>query len=87
MEEFIRPTVFLLAVILLARLSLPLSRRFHIPAVTIQLLIGILLGPSLGEHLWKITTGRGAMPSFEKDLTVEDRCHVVNYINTFRRHP
>src|SRR3989304_5731671 len=32
-----------------------------------------------GEHLWKITTGRGAMPSFEKDLTVEERWHGVNY--------
>jgi len=38
-----------------------------------------------GEHFWKITTGRGPMPSFEKDLTVEERWHVVNYINTFIR--
>ncbi len=35
-----------------------------------------------GEHFWKITTGRGLMPSFEKDLTLEERWHVINYINT-----
>jgi mono/diheme cytochrome c family protein len=40
-----------------------------------------------GEHFWKITTGRGQMPSFEKDLTVEERWHVINYINTFSKHP
>ncbi len=38
-----------------------------------------------GEHFWKITTGRGAMPSFKKDLTEEERWHVINYINTLRR--
>lgn len=36
-----------------------------------------------GEHFWKMTTGRGAMPSFEKDMTREERWHVINYINTF----
>jgi mono/diheme cytochrome c family protein len=40
-----------------------------------------------GEHFWKITTGRGSMPSFEKDLTAEERWQVVNYINTFSKHP
>jgi mono/diheme cytochrome c family protein len=40
-----------------------------------------------GEHFWKITTGRGGMPSFAKDLTEEERWHVINYINTFNRHP
>jgi mono/diheme cytochrome c family protein len=40
-----------------------------------------------GEHFWKITTGRGGMPSFAKDLTEEERWHVINYINTFSRHP
>jgi mono/diheme cytochrome c family protein len=40
-----------------------------------------------GEHFWKITTGRGPMPSYEKDLTVEERWHVINYINTFTKHP
>ncbi len=36
-----------------------------------------------GEHFWKITTGRGGMPSFAKDLTEEERWHVINYVNTF----
>jgi mono/diheme cytochrome c family protein len=35
-----------------------------------------------GEHFWKITKGRGQMPSYEKDLIVEERWHVINYINT-----
>jgi mono/diheme cytochrome c family protein len=37
-----------------------------------------------GEHFWKITTGKGGMPSFEKDLTEEERWHVINYFNSFR---
>ncbi len=37
-----------------------------------------------GEHFWKITTGRGPMPSYGKDLTEEDRWHVINYINMLR---
>jgi mono/diheme cytochrome c family protein len=40
-----------------------------------------------GEHFWKITTGRGGMPSFAKDLTEEERWHVINYVNTFSRRP
>jgi mono/diheme cytochrome c family protein len=40
-----------------------------------------------GEHFWKITTGKGPMPSYEKQLTVEERWHVINYMNTFRKHP
>ena len=39
-----------------------------------------------GEHFWKITTGRGPMPSYEKDLTVEERWHVINYVNTFMKY-
>src|SRR3972149_1830896 len=39
-----------------------------------------------GEHFGKITTGRGGMPSFEKDLTEEERWHVINYVNTFMKH-
>ena len=39
-----------------------------------------------GEHFWKITTGRGGMPSFAKDLTEEEIWHVINYINTFSSH-
>lgn len=33
-----------------------------------------------GEYFWKISTGRGGMPSFEKDLTAEEKWHVINYI-------
>jgi mono/diheme cytochrome c family protein len=40
-----------------------------------------------GEHFWKITTGRGRMASFARDLTEEERWYVVNYINTFSKHP
>jgi len=40
-----------------------------------------------GEHFWKITTGKGGMPSFAKDLTEHERWHVINYINTFSKHP
>ena len=39
-----------------------------------------------GEHFWKITTGKGPMPSYEKQLTVEERWHLVNYINAFMKH-
>jgi len=38
-----------------------------------------------GEHFWKITTGKGPMPSFEKDLNTEERWHVINYINAFMK--
>jgi Kef-type K+ transport system membrane component KefB len=47
MEAFTQLTIFLILIILLARLAVVLSRRFDIPAVTIQLLIGILIGPTL----------------------------------------
>jgi Kef-type K+ transport system membrane component KefB len=47
MEAFARLVIFLIVIILLSRLALLLSKRFGFPAVTIQLLIGILLGPSL----------------------------------------
>jgi mono/diheme cytochrome c family protein len=40
-----------------------------------------------GEHFWKITQGRGAMPSYGKDLTAEEKWHVINYINTFTKRP
>lgn len=39
-----------------------------------------------GEHFWKITTGKGPMPSFKKDLTEEERWHVINYLNKFIKH-
>jgi len=47
MQTFTYLTIFLILIILLARLAALLSRRFAIPAVPVQLLIGILLGPSL----------------------------------------
>ena len=40
-----------------------------------------------GEHFWKISKGRGPMPSYEKDLSAEERWHVINYINTFSKRP
>jgi len=40
-----------------------------------------------GEHFWKITTGKGGMPSFDKELTEVERWHVINYIHTFSKHP
>ena len=40
-----------------------------------------------GEHFWKVTQGRGAMPSYGKDLTAEEKWHVINYINTFTKRP
>jgi cytochrome c len=39
-----------------------------------------------GEHFWKISKGKGPMPSYEKDLTANERWHVINYINTFIKH-
>jgi hypothetical protein len=40
-----------------------------------------------GEHFWKITKGKDPMPSYEKELAVEERWHVINYINTFTKRP
>jgi Na+:H+ antiporter len=47
MEAFPQWIIILIVVIVLSRAVLVLSRRFNIPSVTIQLLIGVLLGPSL----------------------------------------
>ena len=47
METFPKWIIILIAVIVLARVAALLARRFDISAVTIQLLMGILLGPSL----------------------------------------
>jgi Kef-type K+ transport system membrane component KefB len=47
MEQFTNFALYLILVIVLTRLGALLARRFGIPSVTIQLLIGILLGPSL----------------------------------------
>lgn len=42
-----------------------------------------ILNESDGTLFWKITEGKGDMPSFEKLLTEDERWHVVNYIRTF----
>ena len=47
MEAFAQLTVFLILIILLTRAAVLLSNRIGLPSVAIQLLIGILLGPSL----------------------------------------
>ena len=39
-----------------------------------------------GEFFWKITTGRGSMPSYKKSLTEEETWYVINYIHTFSEH-
>lgn len=36
-----------------------------------------------GALFWKITRGRGEMPSYRKSLGDEQRWHVVNYLRTF----
>lgn len=38
-----------------------------------------------GELFWKISTGRGEMPNFEKQLTERQRWHLVNYLRTLVR--
>lgn len=38
-----------------------------------------------GEIYWKLTTGRGAMPSYEKELTEKERWDLVNYIRSFAK--
>ena len=47
MEAFPRWIIILIVLIVVVRLAAVMSRRFGLPAVTIQLLIGVLLGPSL----------------------------------------
>ncbi len=47
MVEFIHPAFLLIGIFVLARASTFLAKRFGISALTIQLSIGILLGPSL----------------------------------------
>src|SRR3990172_2641161 len=51
MEKFTKLTIFLIAVVVLARAASLLGRRFGLSPVTIQLLIGVLLGPSLVDLL------------------------------------
>ena len=40
---------------------------------------------SEGEIFWKMSEGRGPMPSFKKLLNEEERWHLVNYLHTFAR--
>jgi Kef-type K+ transport system membrane component KefB len=47
MQTFTQLTIFLILIILLSRGAILLSRRFGLPAISFQLLIGILIGPSL----------------------------------------
>ncbi len=47
MQAFTQLTLFLLLIILLSRAAVLLSRRIVLPAIAIQLLFGILIGPSL----------------------------------------
>ena len=47
MGKFTYIAIYLVLIIVLARVAVLLARRFDLPAFTIQLLIGILLGPSL----------------------------------------
>jgi len=51
MEAFTQLTIFLILIILLSRLAVLLSRRFSLPAISLQLLIGILIGPFLLNFL------------------------------------
>jgi Kef-type K+ transport system membrane component KefB len=64
MEQFIQLTIFLIVIVLLARLASLLSARFGLPSVTIQLLVGVLLGPSLLNVLGSpIVLGTWGSPS------------------------
>jgi Kef-type K+ transport system membrane component KefB len=47
MEELTRWVIFLITIIVLTRAAALLSSRLRIPVLTLQLLIGILLGPSV----------------------------------------
>ncbi len=40
-----------------------------------------------GELFWKITSGRKPMPSYEKQLSDDDRWNVVNYIRVLAPSP
>ena len=35
-----------------------------------------------GSLFWKITTGRGAMPTWEETYSEEDRWNLINYVRT-----
>jgi Kef-type K+ transport system membrane component KefB len=64
MDAFPQWIIILIMVIVIARVAVLLARRFGIPSVTIQLLIGILLGPSLFNILGApIVLGTWGSPS------------------------
>lgn len=45
-------------------------------------LIRVLAGQTDGALLWKIGKGGGAMPSYEKTLTEEERWQMIHYLRT-----
>jgi Kef-type K+ transport system membrane component KefB len=51
MEALTQLTIFLILIILLARLTAIFSRKVGLPSISFQLLIGILIGPSLFNFL------------------------------------
>jgi len=64
MEEFPQWIIILIVVIVLTKAAVFLARRFDIPTMTVQLLIGILLGPSLFNILGTpIVLGTWGSPS------------------------
>ncbi|MCJ7785723.1 MAG: cation:proton antiporter, partial [Desulfobacterales bacterium] len=64
MEAFPQWIIILIGVIVLARVAVLLARRFGISALTIQLLIGVLLGPSVFNLLeTPVTLGTWGSPS------------------------
>lgn len=42
----------------------------------------VLAGQTDGALLWKISIGGGAMPSYEKTLTEEERWQMIHYLRT-----
>jgi Kef-type K+ transport system membrane component KefB len=64
MDVFPQWIIILIVVIVLSRVAVLLGRRFGIPSITIQLLTGILLGPSLFNFLGvPIVLGTWGSPS------------------------
>jgi mono/diheme cytochrome c family protein len=55
--------------------------KFSVPVVNIS--ASTIQAQTDGELFWKISTGRGAMPSWKTLLPEEDRWRLVRYIRTF----
>jgi mono/diheme cytochrome c family protein len=53
-----------------------------IPAFTDRLMMKEMTD---GEIFWKITTGKGQMPSYQKELTEKERWDLVNFIRSFAK--